>query len=200
MAWQPVRIWPGQTVVVLGGGPSLTECPEHLWRAYRTVGVNQAYRLGPDALFFQDYEFWGESRQGHGPVIKRDYAGLVVTTSPQLRNEPRVKFVERERRRRHGLPNPGTGEWPEITNSGQGAICLAYQLGAARIVLIGFDGRATGNWYDNPRAANEQAFANRFRPGIESTLEPLRRAGVDLINATPGSALDLPTATPEDVL
>jgi len=58
-----------------------------------------------------------------------------------------------------------------------------------------------GNWYSgNPDPAPEDRFSRRFRPGIESTVEPLRQAGVEIINATPGSKLDLPTDTPENVL
>lgn len=199
MTWKPPRIWPGQTVVVLGGGPGLERVPQRLWRPYRTVGTNTAYRLGPDVVFFQDAEFWLPDRQGHGPVIQQSYTGLVVTTSPQLRHEPRVKFVERVRRRKHGLPDPD-GRFPCITNSGHGAICLAYLLGAARIVLAGFDGWACGNWYANPKQATQQTFDTRFRPAIESCVEPLRHAGVDLVNVTPDSALDVPNHPAEDVL
>lgn len=199
--WTPVRLWPGATVVVLGGGPSLNDVDHGLWRGrYRSVGINAAYRLGPDVVFVQDAEFFAEDKQGHLPVIRRQYSGLVVTTSPQYRNEPRVKFVERDRQRKHGIVDE-RGLWPQITNAGHGAICLAHVLGAQRIVLLGFDGRANGNWRDdNPKPASQDMFDNRFRPGIESTAEPLRRCGVDLVNATPGSALCLPTHHPEDVL
>lgn len=200
MPWKPPVIWPGQTVVVLGGGPGLNAVDHALWRGrYRCVATNTGYRLGPDAVFFQDGEFW--SKQGHGVEIQRGFSGLVASTDPGMHKQTRVRALTRDRsRRKEGLPLPD-GTMPQITNAGHGAICLAYMLGAARIVLLGYDGRANGNWYDgNPNPADESTFERRFRPGIESTLEPLREAGVELVNATPGSGLDLPTATPEEAL
>lgn len=200
MPWKPPVIWPGQTVVILGGGPSLNDVRHSLWRGrYRCVATNTGYRLAPDVVFFQDGAFW--YAQAHGREIERGFSGLVVSTDPGMRKQPRVKAVDRDRsRRKHGLPH-ADGTFPQITNAGHGAICLAYLLGASRIVMVGFDGRANGNWYDgNPTPAEEATFERRFRPGIESTLEPLRTEGVELVNATPGSALELPTCTPEEAL
>lgn len=189
-------MWQGQTVVVLGGGPSLAEVNHLLWYGrYRAIGVNGAYVLDPEALFFQDWKFWSE--QEHCYAIWRDYRGLAFSTAPQLKKEPRVLSLERRTGAdRLGLPDEDQ-RLPAITNSGHGAVCLAYLLGAARIVLLGFDGKANGNWYHNPQPAGEKTFASRFRPGIESTLKPLREQGIELVNATPDSALDLPTSTPE---
>jgi len=200
MPWKPPVIWPHQTVVVLGGGPSLNDVSHDLWRGrYRSIGINAAYRLLPDVLFFQDGDFW--YRQGHGAEVRRGFSGLVCTIAPQLRGQPRCHVLDRHRNRhKFGLPS-ADGTLPQITNAGHGAICLAYLFGASRIVLLGFDGCANGNWYSgNPDPADEKRFASRFRPGIESTLEPLREASVELVNATPGSVLDLPTTTPEEAL
>jgi len=198
--WVPPAMLLGATVVILGGGPSLNDVNHDLWRGrYRCIGINNGYVFNPDALFFQDFGFW--HKQDHATPIRRQFNGLVVTTSPQMRDEPRVHVVERSRyRQKFGLPDRH-GAFPQITNAGHGAICLAYMLGAAKIVLLGFDGTGNGNWYEsNPDPADEDRFSRRFRPGIESTLGPLRNEGVELINATPGSALQLPTTTPESIL
>lgn len=192
-------MWRGQTVVVLGGGPSLGDVDHALWRGrYRAVGVNGTWRLHPDVLFFQDWKFWGE--HGNCYPLWYEYRGIVFSTAPQLHREPRVRSLERlSGPQRQGLPDEQQ-RFPSITNSGHGAICLTYLLGAARIVLLGFDGRANGNWYHNPKPAAEKTFISRFRPGIESTLKPLREQGVELVNATPGSSLELPISDPETEL
>jgi hypothetical protein len=81
-------------------------------------------------------------------------------------------------------------------NSGFQALNLVAQLGAARVVLIGFDmsdrtGRA--HWYgrngwtgaNNP---DESAF-RRWRPALDAAAPVLATRGVEVVNASPDSAL-----------
>ena len=93
-------------------------------------------------------------------------------------------------------------------NSGYQAINLAVHFGAKRIILLGYDMKSgpggelhhhpdhpTG--MNNPDAGNYARWIKNF-----ATMEPdLNRAGVEVINCTPGSALEcFPRAHLEDVL
>ena len=55
-AWIPPQIWKGQTVFILGGGPSLNEANLDLIHDRRVIGVNNAYQLGSwvDVCWFGD--------------------------------------------------------------------------------------------------------------------------------------------------
>ncbi len=79
-------------------------------------------------------------------------------------------------------------------NSGFQAINLAVQFGAARIVLTGFD-----MWLDrgihwhgpHGRALNNPGAAQlaKWRRIVDAAAGDLAALGIDVINATPGSAL-----------
>ena len=81
------------------------------------------------------------------------------------------------------------------SNGGYQAINLAYHFGVKRIVLLGYDMTANGatHWHkghpttkiDEYRRTLEFAMLPKFPPIVE----PLKAAGVEVINATPGSAL-----------
>jgi hypothetical protein len=80
-------------------------------------------------------------------------------------------------------------------NSGFQALNLAAQLGARRIVLIGFDmnGRGGPHWYgrngwmgaNNPDESNFR----RWRAGFEAAAPVLAERGVEVVNASPLSDL-----------
>jgi hypothetical protein len=79
-------------------------------------------------------------------------------------------------------------------NSGFGAINLAVQFGARRIILVGFDMRIDKgiHWHGphkggltNPNAKNVE----RWRRVIEEAAPILGALGVEVINASPVSAL-----------
>jgi hypothetical protein len=80
------------------------------------------------------------------------------------------------------------------SNSGYQAVNLAVLAGAKRILLLGYDMKFQGartHWHGGHpiRTASPstyKGFASRFH----SLVEPLSRLGVEVINCTPGSALD----------
>lgn len=97
-----------------------------------------------------------------------------------------------------GQPNPGlsldastilTGK-----NSGYQVVNLAVLAGGNPILLVGYDMRHidgkdhfVGGEHSIPTPENNlKGYAKNFR----TMVEPLRRIGVDVINVTPGSAID----------
>ena len=78
-------------------------------------------------------------------------------------------------------------------NSGYQAINLAVHLGAKRIVLLGYDMRFQGkksHWHGgHPVEIRDTVFENSMLPCFPSLVKPLAKLGVEVLNATPGSAL-----------
>lgn len=179
------RLWPGETFVCIGSGPSLT--PEDVqacqWRA-RVIAVNDAYRLAPwaDVLYACDAKWW----RHHGPL---------TMAGPALRFslEPGAgKWA-------HILRNTGvTGLETEPTglrtgcNSGYQAINLAVHLGAKTIVLLGYDMGAhdsQDHWFGAHPWKQGSPPYHKFLEVFPSILPELSALGITLVNASRRSAL-----------
>jgi hypothetical protein len=157
--WEPYPIWLGETVFLIGGGPSLRQYaglhPEErreeaiypaLARALSpihgrpVIGINNAYLLGDwvNILTFGDQNWWNKNIDR----IRREYAGLAVITSwPNLNIG--WGFAKVMRRVYRGFFNDGCRlAWNQCT--GHMAVNLAVTLGAAKVVLLGYDGGING--------------------------------------------------------
>ena len=136
--WQISPEWAGETVAVLGCGPSLTREAVGAVRDHvsHVIVVNHAHRLAPwaDVLVALD---------GHWPDEYRQFAGRRVTgiEDPDLDASyigPRWETVTLR-----------PGHQVEVHNSGLAAVRLAAALGAERILLIGFEPEENRRWYDD---------------------------------------------------
>lgn len=106
-------------------------------------------------------------------------------------DDPRVKQIKKIREQcLYSEPDGCAGR-----DTGGSAINLAYLFGGEQIILHGFDMRRTqgeqNNYHSRHLAgtADNRRYEHIFIPSIKAMVEPLRRAGVEVINATPGSAL-----------
>lgn len=187
------REWAGAVAVVLGGGPSLTRAQaEACHGRARVLAIKQAIRIAPwaDAMYFCD-EAWGRE---HRDEINAFRGAKFTLNNYHLRAEiPGLKclygdveggvegFAEMPDELRHGR------------NSGYQAIHLAAHLGARQIVLLGFDmkpgPRGEFNWHGEQNRAHPSLYDNSFLPHFPSLADALRRRGLPVVNATPGSAL-----------
>lgn len=195
MRWTVPRMWEGQTVVIVGGGPSVNDHDLSRLHGYRTIVVNNAYRLLPHAeiLFFRDCEWWKADKDGHCRWVDGDrgrFDGLVVSTCQQMADHPRVKYL------RHGPERDGLttepGRLVRGNHAGHEALNLATHLGASRLFLLGYDmTRAHGdNWHaDHKRTVAETAYQRKFKPGIEGAARALERLGVAVTNVSRISTL-----------
>ena len=187
-------IWKGQACVVAATGPSLTE--EVVERVFcegiNTIAVNDAYRLMPwaDALYACDGAWWDHHKACRG-------FGGAKWSSHQAGTNDKLRHA-----RLYGLSlvngSDGQGFSTDPAhihyggNSGFQAINLALLFGAIRIVCIGFDMQTVddkAHFFGNhpgrlQRSTNYERFCNAFRFAAK-TLPP----GVEIINATPNSAL-----------
>ncbi len=77
--------------------------------------------------------------------------------------------------------------------SGYQAINIAYLAGAAKIILLGFDGRPDGNkthWFGEHPIPTPRAWFKEMPRYFTRLSDALRERGVDVVNCSPGTALD----------
>lgn len=195
MAQQPFRVertWPGQTVVVIGGGPSLTLAQvRHIAIARlegrcRVIAVNDAAFVAwwADWLHACDEKWWMWHAQ-RAPQFPGRKTTLAETLPPQsgvdwLRN----------------TGNEGFDPDPTCCRTGSSGVYQAMHCsihaGARRILLVGVDMKDDGDrshWFgDHPEPSpcdRAEVMVPKF-PTLRSALEA---GGIDVINCSPGSAL-----------
>jgi len=185
--WPLEPLWPKETVFLLGGGPSLRCVDLGLLRSRRVLAINSSAKLAPwaDALFFTDQPWLDK----HGELVAQ-WPKLVFTLSfPPVRNlPPNVKQVSALKMD----PLFEGGSIKRGQSSGHTAIGLAASLGASRIVLLGYDMRfvaGRSHCHDDHTSPDENIYADVFIPAFKGWNEAAKLSGVEVFNATPGSAL-----------
>ena len=181
------RLCPGGTVVCLGGGPSLTREDVDYCRGRATViAINNAHELAPwaDALIASDADWW----RFHKGVPS--FAGLKYCVTHPRNHLPIALDAGIVMLR--GTGDTGLELSPSGIrtgcHTGAAAINLAVHFGAARVLLLGYDGQRTGgeeHWFGvHPpklrRWSNYDLFADR----LARLVDPLARAGVTVINCS----------------
>jgi hypothetical protein len=204
--WMVPPMWKGETVFVVGGGPSLRGADLSPLADRHVIGVNAAFRLGPwvDVCWFGDAPWFDANVEA-----LRLHPAVKASCHERLLRIPWVRVLRRGKpagieTRRDSIAWNG--------NSGGSAVNLAVHLGAVRIVLLGFDMRTDEggkhNWHEwhneqkgrltePPRNIYEQ----RFLPRMEVVAADLRALGVECLNASPDSAMEyFPKITLADAL
>lgn len=178
-------LWRGETCYILACGPSLRGFDASVLRGRRVIAVNDSILLAPwaDVLYACDARWW----QTRAAVIA-GYGGLRVTLENQIPGVLRLRNAGVD-----GLETEPDG-LRHGHNSGYQAIGLAYHMGATRIVLLGYDMHTGGglHWNDRPERQTAAGFSRTLAlmmPVFDTLAAPLAVAGVDVLNATPGSAL-----------
>lgn len=184
--WNVPPEWKGGTAVCIGGGPSLTSAQVDYCRGKaRVLAINDAYRLAPwaDMLYGCDDKWWSWHSEA------AEFAGLKVTQGRNKRAPACVRRVDIDTRGKGLSRDPARIHGGK--NSGYQAVNLAYLLGAARILLLGYDMRlveSRAHWFgDHPDRirSNYENWITNF----QTIAAQLPELGVEIINCTPGSAL-----------
>lgn len=187
-------MWRGQTVVILGGGPSLTQAQIEACRGRaRVIAINTAYLAAPwaDLLYFCDSKWWSW-HQARLPF--RTFAGIVAALDSELRDKPEcasIRFLQ------NMGAGPGLYDQPDGVfngrNSGYQAINLAAHARPRRLILLGFDMRAIDSrthWHDEHKVKDPiSVYTDTMLPNFPTLVAPLAQRGIEIVNATPGSAL-----------
>lgn len=174
----------GETIYVIGGGPSLKGFDWDRLRGKRIIATNNsAFRVPwADVMYWADARWyqWNKERLSE---FRGKYMITRKRPTPDLGHD--IKLIEH-----HFV---GLSHDPRMVAgwcSGSNAINLAYLFGAARIVLLGFD--MTGaNFHDEHQLPSQEDFYKaKFIPAINLMALKLAQAGVEVLNATPNSQLE----------
>jgi len=182
--WQIEPEWKNETAFIIGGGKSVLRCDLGLIRGRRCIVVNSSYSLVPwaDFLIFSDGPWW----RFHQDKL-RDFKGRILSACISAR---------------------GPNIWRKIAPRGTAttmttAIWVAMRLGAAKIVTLGLDnGGGIDGHHHAPHpwtAKHKERYTEkqwqdqwkRQREDLSTLIIPLKESGTSLLNASPGSKLDL---------
>jgi len=191
--WKPDRIWSGEPCAILASGPSMNQKVADAVRQFRTIAVNNTFRLASwaDMLYSADENWWNSPRnkdaadfKGYRVSVTARGAGLPLDENVLILKGTGVEGYDPE------LGHVRTGN-----NSGYQALHLAAQLGCSPILLCGFDMRSIKNrqhWHDKHEYPMRDHGDGIYPEWIKSfnNLAPLLEAiGINVINVTPDSAL-----------
>lgn len=184
----PTREWAGERCFILCGGPSL-KAQRHLVPRLqgRVIAIKQTVVMRPaaDVMFV--------SSRSDDPVICAPFFALY--TGPRLICRaaypgfpPRTLYMRRTKVVDRLCKDPGVLAGRD---AGTSAINLAWQLGAAEIVLLGFD-MSGGRWltgeFAHPLPVPPQAHHDRHLAAAAGVAADLAAEGVKVWNTSPTSA------------
>lgn len=176
-----------RTAVIIASGPSAGEADLSLCKGWPVVVVNDCFRLYPDAdlLYACDRQWWD--------IHQRDTQGFAGERWTQCAETAQKYGLS------HIAGEPGAGfssrrglifyNW----NSGAQAMQLAWQMGARRLILIGFDcGKIKDkvHWFgDHPRGLVNESPWQMFIGAFELMAKDCEKLGIEVINTSMGSLL-----------
>jgi hypothetical protein len=192
------------TVVCVGTGPSLTlgQIRTAQAKGYRLFGCNNAYQVAPlEVLYAVNLEWWSH----YWPEV----SGLPCekwTTNREAADCYGLNWVAERNA-------PGLSTDPDVIHHGHGSgyslVSLAHKLGASRILLLGYDLKYAPDYNAaerDPGSTPRHFFGEypesmrhwpsvKVQAGVHVQLVELYRSIyeqglVELINCTPGSALE----------
>ena len=196
--WSVPREWVGETVVILGGGPSMNRATADYARGKaRVIAVNSqgidvqtkgepipALAPWADVLYAGDPKWWNDPFNQPRALA---FAGLRVTMR-DLIPFPEVLSLEKSELRQPYDERPS--HIVQGGNSGYQAIHLAAQFGAKRILLCGYNMNG-GHWFGNyhSRKLNTRPSFSTWVTQLSQLFAKLAQMGVEVINCTPHSAM-----------
>ena len=182
------RLWPDQTVICLATGPSLTQADCDAVRGQRVIAINDAHRLAPwaDVLYSSDRQWWPFYKGVPAFGGLKYGVGSLPGGSNPFHQCPDVQVLKNTGE--DGLELQPTG-LKTYWNSGGAAINLAVHLGAARIVLLGYDMGGDHFFGAHPSRLNQQSPFRAFVRLMATMVEPLKALGVVMLNASRQTAL-----------
>ena len=202
MLWSVPCEWPGETVFIIGGGPSVLGQDLERLRGRRVIVINSSVYAAPwaDILFFGDWRWWNEPENS---IAVAGFAGRVVTTS---RAVPDRKVLVCKKTNPPGLAMARDSLMQKWTSLTAATNLAAHLIGrGGTIVWLGADGKiaADRTHHHKPhRWPHKPGCYDKQHADLVTILSSLQAMGIAAFNASPGTAwIDLlPLARLEDVL
>jgi len=199
MQWSVPEMWKGETVYIIGGGPSVNSTNLSLIYDKPVIACNQALELHPwPVCYFKDKMWFQQNRD-----VLRKFSGLKITNNDVAKDLEGIKWLKRHvrshKKGQHLVPlAPNPTKLMFGNNSGLEACDLARLFGASRIILVGMDMRMIDgehNFHDahkkwRKRTVDEHRYKNQFVWMFDLVRPQFEELNIEIINATPNSALD----------
>lgn len=177
-------------MVCLASGPSLTcEDTDAVRGQSRVITVNTTYRLAPwaDVHYSSDHDWY----QMHLPEMRATCSGEFWTGHPTWHLPFDVRRCAYDKRGRGVASRRGVINWGG--NSGYCAMGLAYQFGAARILLLGYDQcdpQGAAHWHgEHPKSIRKEFNWAMWTERFDEMARDFTRLGVEVINCSRVTAL-----------
>jgi hypothetical protein len=189
------RLFPGATVACLATGPSLTPevCDQVRAAGLPTIAINDAHRLAPwaDVLYSSDRHWWPFYKGVPAFTGMKFGIGSAPGKANAFAQHPEIAVLRNTGY--DGLELEPTG-LRNGKNSGYAAINLAVHLGAARMLLLGYNmgyrgGRAHFFGNHPPGLTQRESTYTAFRARFETLVDPLAEIGVEVLNCTAETSL-----------
>ncbi len=189
-------LWDDMDVCIMASGPSMSQEQANQIKAWRTgrtdrkvATINTTFRLAPwaDVLYACDCRWWDI----HHQEVSEKVTGERWTQDKEaVRKYAGLKFIASQRA--DGLSkNPGMIN--QGMNSSYQSSNLFYLAGVKRIIFTGLDCRVVDkktHWHgDHPAPLNSSVPTKAWIEKFEKLAHDLKAEGVDVVNATPGTAL-----------
>lgn len=186
--WTITPDWAGETVAVLASGPSMNRATADDLKQFRRIAVNHTFQLAPDADMLValdlDSKLWAAAKNFSGLRV----CGVSSDDIDALYAGQMYQRVEM-----------GPCDVIELHNSGLAAIRIAAAMGAARIVLAGFDPDVPGHFAGRPEATPGQPQHAALSVGLRALISELRAAGVVVDRYQPATPPAPSSGTPAAV-
>lgn len=193
--------WRGQTAVIAASGPSLSAAQAAAVPLdTRVITTNSTWAMFTlhDSVFYACDLLWWKLNQAK--IRQYNLISRCWTQDRASAERWQLNWVRQSAR-----PGLGTKDLHVNGNSAFGAINLAYLFGARRILLLGCDMREVNgkkHWHaDHPKPCVQNMPFKEWLFKSVALARDLEKAGVEVKNCTPGSALTVwPMSTIEKEL
>jgi len=186
--WPVPREWPGETVFIIAGGPSVLGQDLDALRGRRVIAINSSVHAAPwaDILFFGDWRWWYEPENR---AAATSFAGRVVTTS----RVPDKRVLVCRKTKPPGLAldrNSLMQRWTSLTAATNLAAHLIGPGGT--IVWLGADGRIAADGRTHHHKPHPwphlKGCYDRHREDLVTIVPSLRSLNIAAYNASSGTA------------
>jgi hypothetical protein len=192
-----------KTFFIVASGPSLTKTDCNKLRKNRVIAVNSSIQLVPFAeiLYAGDHKWWSAYQNLWLGFPGKKYS-INTTVSSEF---PEVIQLPVESKKPLSKDKVSTGG-----NSAYQAACIAYLQGARLICLLGVDCRyidGKKHWHGDHIRTSEYPLGNptpllfkQWVKNFDNLHIALQNEGVDLVNCSKESALNIPYRSLEQCL
>jgi hypothetical protein len=202
--WSVLREWPGETVFIVGGGPSVLAVDLEALRGQRVIAINSSvYKLPwADILYFGDWRWWNEP---NNRAAVASFAGRVVTTSRLVAEDKKVLVCRAAKP--PGLAREHDSLMQKFTSLTAATNLAAHLVGpGGTIVWLGADGRfapdGRSHHHQPHRWPHRAGCYDKQHADLVTIVPSLRTLKIAAFNASPGTAWGdlLPVISLQDVL